>query len=258
MTALLQTLRIYIRVTVFAKRCQLVRNISEFFVLGCTTAEHCASRSDCVTDDEQTCLKYGCCNTSLCVANYTYFYTTPSPSPTPTPAEIRASTPVQIPTSAPAEIPTSAPAQILTSAPAQIPTSAPAPAPATTQISPVEKLSTPVVQASPTKKPAVAATSSVPEKVSSEPAMATSKAAKPMMSSQKQVEPTESKEVMTSSVGKMKPTPSQIAGNTAEVHSLVENRSTVDNRPTCPDSSERVYSLSLFALVAIAILCNVF
>ena len=217
--------------------------MGSFFFLGCAPADDCVSRRNCVKKDGQTCLKYGCCNTSLCVANFTYFYTTPSPSPTPTPAEMRASTPVQIPTSAPA----------------QIPTSAPAPAPATTQISPVEKLSTPVVQASPTKKPAVAATSSVPEKMSSEPAMATSKAAKPMMSSQKQVEPTESKEVMTSSVGKMKPTPSQVAGNTAIVISLVDpSRPTVDKRPTCPDSSERVYSLGVFALVAIAILCNVF
>ena len=226
MTALRQTPRIYIRVAVFAERCQLVSNIWEFFFLGCATADDCASRRYCA-DDTQTCLKYGCCNTSLCVANFTYFYTTPSHSPTPTPAEMR--------------------------------TSAPAPAPATTQISPVEKLSTPVVQASPTKKPAVAATNSVPEKISSEPPMATSKAAKPMMSSQKQVEPTESKEVMMSSEEKMKPTPSQVAGNTAIVISLVDpNRPTVDNRPTCPDSSERVYSLGVFALVGIAILCNVF
>ena len=89
--------------------------------------------------------------------------------------------------------------------------------------------------------------------------MATSKAAQPMMSSQKQVEPTESKEVMMSSEEKMKPTPSQVAGNTAIVNSLVDPiRPTVDKRPTCPDSSERVYSLGVFALVAIAILCNVF
>ena len=194
-------------------------------LLGCATTEECESREDCAEDASQTCLKYGCCNTTLCVANFTYIYTPPSPSPSPSPT--------------PAEIPTS------TGVP-QIPTSTVAPAPETTQIMPVEQ-SSPIVEASPSamaSKPVMFATSSLPMEMSSEPVMASSKT---------------KEEMMSSSVEKMKPSPSQSAGGTAVVNTLVMlSGSTADPRPPCPDSSQRVYSLGVFALLLIALLCNVF
>ena len=187
-----------------------------FFLLGCTKPEECESREGCAEDASETCLKYGCCSNTYCVANFTYIYTPPSPSPSPTPT------------------------------PAEIPTSTVTPAHETTQIMPVEQ-SFPIVEVSPSamaSKPAVVATSCLPMKMSSEPVMANSKT---------------KEEMMSSSVGKMKPSPSQSAGGTAVANCLVMlSGSTADPRPPYPDSSQRVYSLGVFALVVIALLCDVF
>ena len=60
------------------------------FCLGCKDLADCKIIDGCPNRQSgSVCYKYGCCNTSLCVANYTLgsFFDKPSPSPgTPTPS----------------------------------------------------------------------------------------------------------------------------------------------------------------------------
>ena len=210
------------------------------FCLGCKDPADCKIKDGCPNREEgSVCYKYGCCNTSFCVAEYTLgsFFDKPSPSPSPSPGTL-----------------TPPPGTPTPSINVQV---------STVQTPPIKKSPSPVLPDSPTPSPSamstklvVMATSSMPAemtKVTSKPEMQSSDMSmeKPMTSSKAEVMPTETKATMMSSSVDMPSKPS-----VGTVQSLVNVD--IDDRPTCPNHSGRVFSLSAVVLIAIVVLCNLF